>query len=160
MIERIIKHYDPPIPFEKFVPVVKPKNISNAAKRVTTMVDYDNDISRGPYHLMLDKMARARQAITGETYQKAFTETYCDPANASIRDGAQLDHLAKGHDAIHGTRLSLIPVAKAAPAYDPLRKAAEIAEQFGPAHAKLHSMAVDHQRAHSGMSYQQAYSHL
>jgi hypothetical protein len=31
---------------------------------------------------------------------------------------------------------------------------------IGPAHAKLHPMAVDHQRAHSGMSYQQAYSHL
>jgi hypothetical protein len=51
-------------------------------------------------------------------------------------------------------------VAKAAPAYDPLRKAAEHAELLGPAHAKMHSMAVDHQRAHGGMSYQQAYSHL
>jgi hypothetical protein len=130
------------------------------ANKGTTMVDYGNDISRGPYHSMLDKMARARQAITGESYAKAFTETYTDPANAAIRDGAQPDHLAKGHDAIHGTRLSLIPVAKAAPAYDPLRKAAEIAEQFGPAHAKLHSMAVDHARARSGMSYEQAYSHL
>jgi hypothetical protein len=29
-----------------------------------------------------------------------------------------------------------------------------------PAHARLHSMAVDHQRAHSGMTYAQAYSHL
>jgi hypothetical protein len=160
----IIKHYDPPIPFEKFVPAVastaKPKNISNAAKRETTMVDYSNDISRGPYHSMLDKMARARQAITGESYAKAFTETYTDPANVAIRDGALHDHLAKGHDAIHGTRLSLIPkVEKAAP-YDPLAKAAEIAEHLGPSHAKLHSMAVDHQRAHAGMSYQSAYSYL
>jgi hypothetical protein len=130
------------------------------AKKGITMVDYSNDISRGPYYSMLDKMARARQAITGESYAKAFTECYVDPKNAAIRDGAQYDHLAKAHDSVYGTRLSLIPkVEKAAP-YDPLAKAAEIAEQFGPAHAKLHSIAVDHQRAHSGMSYQQAYSHL
>jgi hypothetical protein len=159
-----IKHYDPPVPFEKFMPVVsriaKPKNIPNAAKKVTTMVDYDNDISRGPYHSMLDKMARARQAITGESYAKAFTETYTDPANAAIRDGAQYDHLAKAHDSVYGTRLSLIPkVEKAAP-YDPLAKAAEMAEHLGPSHAKLHSLAVDHMRAHGGMSYEQAYSHL
>ena len=30
-------------------------------------------------------------------------------------------------------------------------------QHIGPAHAKLHSMAVDHQRAHPGQSY--AYSH-
>jgi hypothetical protein len=51
-------------------------------------------------------------------------------------------------------------VEKAAPPPDPLQKAAEVAEFLGPAHAKMHSLAVDHQRAHSGMSYQQAYSHL
>jgi hypothetical protein len=165
MNERIIKHYDPPIPFEKFVPVVastaKPKNISNAAKRVTTMVDYGNDISRGPYRLMLDEMARARQAITGESYAKAFTETYTDPANVEIRNGALHDHLAKGHDAIHGTRLSLIPAQKAAaPSYDPIAKQAETAKHLGPNHARLHSLAVDHMRAHAGMSYESAYSHL
>jgi hypothetical protein len=44
--------------------------------------------------------------------------------------------------------------------YDPLQKAADAAEHLGPAHAKLHSLAVDHQRAHYGMTYQQAYSHL
>ena len=46
------------------------------------------------------------------------------------------------------------------PPYDPLKKAAEIAEHLGPSHAKLHSMAVDHQRAHAGMSYQSAYAYL
>jgi hypothetical protein len=30
------------------------------AKKGSTMIDYGDDISRGPYHLMLDKMARAR----------------------------------------------------------------------------------------------------
>jgi hypothetical protein len=116
-------------------------------------------VDRGPFYKMLDRQALARQAQTGESYAAAFTKVYEDPANKTIRDRAQYDHLAKQHDAIYGTAKSLIPVAKEAP-YDPLQKAAEMAEFLGPAHARLHSMAVDHQRAHSGMSYQQAYSHL
>ena len=118
------------------------------------------DISRGPYHAILDKMALARQAQTGESYAKAYTEVYTDPANVTLRDGAQYDHIAKSMDSIYGTAKSLVPVAKAAAPPDPLQKAAEVAEFLGPAHAKIHSLAVDHQRAHSGMSYQQAYSHL
>jgi hypothetical protein len=114
----IEKHYDPPVPFEKYVPAVsriaKPKNptkpksrlarnvgideedgfIPNAKRKEVTMTDY-YDTSRGPYHAMLDKMARARQAITGESYAKSFTETYCDPKNAAIRDGSKYDDLAK-----------------------------------------------------------------
>jgi hypothetical protein len=42
----------------------------------------------------------------------------------------------------------------------PDAKQDDVPEHIGPAHARLHSLAVDHQRAHSGMSYQQAYSHL
>jgi hypothetical protein len=141
MTGRII-HYSEPVEFHKAMPgatsVVimkrtekprKPKSKSRFAgyagvdeegfipnsKRETTMVDYGNDISRGPYHLMLDRQARARQAITGESYAKAFTECYCDPANVAIKEGAQLDHLSKAHDAMHGTKLSMIPAAKAAP---------------------------------------------
>jgi hypothetical protein len=137
----------------------KPKNIPNA-KRETTMIDYGNDISRGPYHLMLDKQALAHQAQFGGSYEQAFTKVFTDPSNRTIVDLARLDHLSKGHDAIHGTRLSLIPkVEKEAP-YDPLAKAAELAEIRGPAHARLHSMAIDHQRAHPGMSYQSAYGYL
>jgi hypothetical protein len=105
----IIKYYEP-IPFEKFTPAVartaKPKNPTKPksrlapnvaivdedgfipnAKRETTMIDYDT--SRGPYHAILDKMARARQAITGEVYAKSFTEVYTDPKNAAIRDGSK-----------------------------------------------------------------------
>ena len=44
------------------------------------MTDYDT--SRGPYYAMIDRQALARQQQTGETYQKAFTECYCDPRNA------------------------------------------------------------------------------
>jgi hypothetical protein len=122
------------------------------------MTDYDT--SRGPWHAMLDKQARARQAITGSTFEKAYTECYCDPRNSAIVNELKYEHLAQGEDAISGTRLSSIPLAKAAPAYDPLRKAAEIAESYGPAHAKLHSMTIDHQRAHAGQSYASAYAYL
>lgn len=123
------------------------------------MANYDYNTSRGPYHAILDKMARARQAITGETYAKAFTETYLDPANAVIRDGSKYDALSKAFDSVHGTAHSLVKAAKAAP-YDPLAKAAEMAEHLGPNHARLHSMAVDHMRARAGMSYESAYAYL
>ena len=128
------------------------------AKKGMTMTDYDT--SRGPYHAILDKMALARQAETGESYAKAYTECYTDPKNALIRDGVKYDELARAFDSSHGTAKSLIPVAKAAAPHDPLAKAADVATHLGPGHARLHSLAVDHQRAHSGMSYQQAYSHL
>ncbi|MGC2222323.1 MAG: hypothetical protein WA624_08125 [Methylocella sp.] len=118
------------------------------------------EIDRGPYYKILDKMALARQAETGESYAKAFTEVYTDPANVLIRDGAAYDDLAKAFDSVYGTAKSLIPrVEKAAP-YDPLQKAADMAEHLGPAHARLHSMAVDHQRANPRLSYEAAYSRM
>jgi hypothetical protein len=139
----------------------QPKNIPNTAKRETTVTNYNYETSRGPWHAMIDRQALALQAQTGESYASAFTKCYTDPSNRAIVDLARLDHLSKGHDAIHGTNLSLIPkqVEKAAP-YDPLAKAAEMAEHLGPNHARLHSLAVDHMRAHDGMSYQSAYSYL
>jgi hypothetical protein len=117
-------------------------------------------VDRGPYYRMIEHQALARQSVTGETFQKAFTECYLDPSNAVIRDNATYEHLAQGEDAICGSRLSAIPVAKATSSYDPLRKAAELAQHLGPNHAKLHSMAVDHMRAHAGQSYQSAYAYL
>jgi hypothetical protein len=101
-------------------------------------------VDRGPFAKMLDRQALAHQAQFGGTYEQAYVKIYTDPSNRSIVDNARLNHLEMGEDAICGTRLSMIPIAKKA-SYDPLAKAAEIAEQFGPAHAKLHSMAVDHQ---------------
>ena len=118
--------------------------LAGNAKKGMTMTDYDT--SRGPYHAILDKMALARQAETGESYAKAYTEIYTDPSNAALHDGVQYDELARAFDSSHGTAKSLVPVAKEAP-YDPLRKAADMAEHLGPAHAKLHSMAVDNMRA-------------
>jgi hypothetical protein len=116
-------------------------------------------VDRGPYYKMIDKQALAHQAKFGGSYEQAFTACYTDPSNRSIVDQAQYEHLAKSHDVMLGTGLSAIPVQKQA-SYDPLAKAAEIAEHIGPNHARLHSLAVDHMRAHGGMSYQQAYSHL
>jgi hypothetical protein len=95
-MNRIIK-YAEPVPFHKAMPGARklviwkriddgstastvkhaasvarqPKNIPNVAKRENNMT-YDYDTSRGPWHAMLDRMARARQAITGESYAKAF----------------------------------------------------------------------------------------
>jgi hypothetical protein len=180
MTGRVVK-YSEPVPFHKAMPgaesvvlwkripevhVAKPKRPTKPQVRLAKPDEDDDkvirkvdtmtvDISRGPYHAILDKMALARQAQTGESYAKAFTEVYTDPANVTLRDGAKYDDLAKSMDSIYGTSKSLVPAVKAAPP-DP----SEDYVSPGPAHARMHSMAVDHQRAHSGMSYQQAYSHL
>jgi hypothetical protein len=113
------------------------------------------DINRGPWHAMLDRQALARQSQMGESYARAFTKVYEDPANAEIRDRARYDHIAKAMDATHGTRLSLIPAAKAAAPADPRQDYIH-----GPAHAKMHSMATDFQRAHPWHSYKSAYSRV
>jgi hypothetical protein len=57
--------------------------------------------------------------------------------------------------------MQIAPGAEVKPAPQPAPPSREeLARLLGPAHARLHSMAVDHQRAHSGMSYQQSYSYL
>jgi hypothetical protein len=85
----------------------------------------------------------------GESQQQAFAKTITDDPTGQLLYQAM--KIAPGSE--------VKPAPQPAP-YDPLRKAAEAAELLGPAHARLHSLAVDHQRAHSGMSYEQAYSHL
>jgi hypothetical protein len=108
---------------------------------------------------MIDRQARARQAITGETYAKAYTECYTAPENSVIRDNAAYEHLAQSYDAIFGTRLSMIPAQKAAPSDAKQDYVARAAEDRGPAHTRLHEMALEHSRAH-GLSYQQSYTRL
>jgi hypothetical protein len=174
----ITKHYDPPVPFNKAMPgarklvIMKRINddgdgftpaVSRAAREITRKVDsvaYNYDTSRGPWHAMLDKMALALQAQIGCSYEQAFTKVYTDPKNAAIRDGSKYDDLAKAYDSVFGTGFSLVKKAAPPPPYDPLQKKAEAAEHLGPNHAKLHSLAVDHMRAHDGMSYESAYSYL
>jgi hypothetical protein len=59
------------------------------SKKGMTMVE---TVDRGPYMKIMDRMALARQAQTGESYAAAFTKVYEAPENAAIRDGARLDH--------------------------------------------------------------------
>jgi hypothetical protein len=109
---------------------------------------YDYDTSRGPYHAILDKMARARQAITGETYAKAFTETYCDPANAAIRDASSSYDLAKSYNATFG------PVQKAAPPDPPQDDIV-----YGEANQELHELVVTRMKKNPALSYEQSFTH-
>jgi hypothetical protein len=122
------------------------------AKKGTTMADYD--ISRGPYHAILDKMALARQAQTGESYAKAYTEVYTDPANVLLRDGAQYDHIAKAMDAIYGTAKSLVPVAKVAAPPDPSQDYVSP----GPANDELNELVMTRMKSDPKLSYQQAFT--
>jgi hypothetical protein len=128
--------------------------IPEAKKGTKTMADYD--ISRGPYHAILDKMALARQVQTGESYAKAFTEIYTDPRNTLIRDGARYDDLAKAHDAIYGTAKSLVPLAKAAPPPDPSQDYVD--PNLNPAHAELDRLIVTRMKADPRLSYQQSFT--
>jgi hypothetical protein len=120
------------------------------AKKGTTMIDYDT--SGGPYHAMLDRMARARQAITGESYAKAFTETYCDPANAAIREGSKYDDIAKSMDAIHGTKLSLMKAAPPDAVQDDVSP--------GPAHDELNDLVAAHMKANPTLSREQSFTRI
>jgi hypothetical protein len=110
---------------------------------------YDYDTSRGPYHAILDKMARARQAITGETYAKAFTETYCDPANAAIRDASSDYDLCKAYRSTFGP----VQLAKAAPP-DPRQDYAD----RGQAHSALNDLVMARMKANPKLSYERAFT--
>jgi hypothetical protein len=71
----IMKRYDDGIP-EGFTPPKRKKmpkvrnarnepiddEVGKPAEKGNNMTDYDYDVSRGPYHAILDKMARAHQA--------------------------------------------------------------------------------------------------
>jgi hypothetical protein len=170
MTGRVI-HYSETVEFHKALPgaksvviwkrddtpavarTAKPKNIPNL-KRETTMVDYSNDISRGPFYSMIDRQARARQAITGESYAKAFTECYTAPENIAIRDNLQYEHIAKSHDTMFGTGLSSIPTQKAAAPPDPPQD--DVSP--GPAHDELDRLVMVRMKAEPKLSYQQSFT--
>jgi hypothetical protein len=92
-------------------------------------------------------MARARQAITGETYAKAFTETYCDPANVAIKDASKNHDLAKAFNATFG------PVQKAAPPDPPQDDVSP-----GPAHDELNRLVTARMKNDPKLSYQRAFT--
>jgi hypothetical protein len=82
------------VPFEKYTPAIsrtaKPKSPTKPKSRLArnepiddevgkpaekgNNMTYDYDTSRGPWHAMIDRMARALQAQTGWSYAKSFTE--------------------------------------------------------------------------------------
>lgn len=100
---------------------------------------------------MLDRMAHARQAITSESYAKAFTEVCTDPKNSAIRDGSKCDDLAKAFDSVHGTSKSLV---KAAPSPD----AVQDDVSPGPAHDALNRLVTARMKNEPSLSYAQAFT--
>jgi hypothetical protein len=121
------------------------------SKRENNMTDYDYDTSRGPYHAILDKMARAHQAITGDSYAKSFTHVYTDPANAAIRDGSKYDDLAKAFDSVHGTAHSLVKAAPPDPPQDDVEP--------GSANQELHELVVTRMKKNPRLSDEQSFTH-
>jgi hypothetical protein len=115
-----------------------------------TMTDYDT--SRGPWHAMLDRMARARQQQTGESYQKAFTECYCDPRNTEIVNGSKYDDLAKAFDSVHGTAHSLVKAAPPDPPQDEVSP--------GPAHDEFNDLVAAHMKANPTLSREQSFTRI
>jgi hypothetical protein len=105
-------------------------------------------LEKNDFYDAIVKRAEALRA-NGESQQQAFSKAIKEDETGRLLYQAM--KIAPGAE--------VKPAPQPAPP-DPLQKAAEVAEFLGPAHAKIHSLAIDHQRAHSGMSYQQAYSHL
>jgi hypothetical protein len=137
---------------EGYIPNMKRENnITDYAAKGNSITD--------PFAKMLDSQALAYQAQFGGSYEQAYTKIYCDPSNRSIVDAARFEHLAQGEDAICGSRLSPISVAKAAAAKAAPPDAKQDFVSRGAAHQQLHQMALEHSRAH-GLSYAQSYTRL
>jgi hypothetical protein len=155
------------IPIEKAAPVsrtAKPINrrprrdddddeVIIPAEKGNTMADTDN-----PFYKMIDREALALQAQTGESYASCFTKCFTDPSNKTIVDQIHYEHLAQSHDNMFGYRLAT-PVTKAAPPDPPQDFVSRSIEDRGPAHRKLHEMALEHSRQH-GLTYEQSYTRL
>ena len=81
----------------------------------------------------------------GESPQQAFSKVITDDETGRL--------LYKAMQIAPGAELK--PVAQPAP---PSRE--ESARLLGPAHARLHSQTIDHQRANPRLSYESAYSRM
>jgi hypothetical protein len=104
-------------------------------------------LEKSAFYDAIMKGAEAMRA-PGESPQQAFVKLITEDPTGQLLYQAM--KIAPGSE---------VKPAPPAP-YDPLAKAAELAEHLGPSHAKLHSLAVDHQRAHAGQSYESAYAYL
>ena len=98
-------------------------------------------------HDFYDAIVKRAEALRadGESPQQAFSKVITDDETGRLLYKAM--QIAPGGE--------LKPVAQPAP---PSRE--ESAKLLGPAHARLHSQAVDHQRANPRLSYEAAYSRM
>jgi hypothetical protein len=131
-----------------------------------------NDAPRkGPAGLEIEGLARdaMRAANSTLTYQKAYNLVFSGPKNRELRKRVKFEerNVAAGKPlaANQGEAFIADPIRDAIRATRPTIKAEDAPsgpEQdfLGPAHAKLHSMAVDHMRSHPGQSYAGSYSYL
>jgi hypothetical protein len=121
--------------------------IGEPAEKGIAMTDYDT--SRGPWHAMFDRQARALQAQTGWSYAKCYTECYTDPRNVAIRDASSEYDLAKSYNATFGP----VQLAKAAPP-DPREDYAD----RGQAHSALNELVMARMKADPKLSYERAFT--
>jgi hypothetical protein len=176
MAGRITK-YSEPAPFHKTMGTRKlvimkriddgdAGRVVNTNKGTTSMTDFEK-IIRDHEILVLDFAKRqvegertglekhdylaaienraAKLRANGESPQQAFTKVITD------------DEIGK----LLYRALKRAPGDEVKPAPQPAPPSREAAAQLlGPAHARLHSMAVDHQRANPRLSYESAYSRM
>jgi hypothetical protein len=92
------------------------------------------DIHKRVDELTLEKQARDRAEITGETYAKAYTEIYCNPENVALRKAAPADAVQDD--------------------VDPSKRG----DNPGPAHAELHRLVGDRMKSDPSLSYERAFT--
>jgi hypothetical protein len=101
-------------------------------------------LEKDAFYDAIVKRAEALRA-DGESQQQAFTQAITDDETGRL--------LYKAMQIAPGVEV------KPAPQSAPPSREAE-AKLLGPAHAKMHSQAVDHQRANPRLSYESAYSRM
>jgi hypothetical protein len=101
-------------------------------------------LEKNAFYDAIMKRAEALRA-DGESPQQAFSKVITEDETGRLLYQAM--------------KIALGSEVKPAPQPAPPSREAE-AELLGPEHARLHSMAVDHQRAHPRLSYESAYSRM
>ena len=98
-------------------------------------------------HDFYDAIVKRAEALRadGESPQQAFAKVITEDETGRLLYKA----------------MQIAPGAEVKPAPQPAAPSPEAAAQLlGPAHAKLHSLAVDHKRANPRLSYEAAYSRM
>jgi hypothetical protein len=103
-----------------------------------------SSLEKSEYYDAIVKRAEHLRA-PGESPQQSFAKTIVDDPEGQLLYKA----------------MQIAPGAEVKPAPQPAPPSPEAAAQLlGPAHAKMHSQAVDHQRANPRLSYEAAYSRM